>query len=53
MFKKLKHLIKTRLAYYGSGRMVNDSNGRPKGIVWFTICTGLGNFRLFPVGYVR
>jgi hypothetical protein len=41
------------LTYYGSARMVADVNGRPKGIVWFTICTGFGNYRLFPVGYVK
>ena len=46
---KLKRLLK----YYGSSRMVADINGKPKGIVRFTICTGLGNFRLFPVGYVK
>lgn len=51
--KKLKYFLKTRFAYYGSGRMVNDYNGEPRGIVWFTICTGLGNFKLFPVGYVK
>lgn len=45
--------LRRLLTYYGSGRMVADVNGKPKGIVWFTICTGLGNFRLFPVGYVK
>ena len=50
--KKLLSL-KRKLTYYGSGKMVADHNGQPKGIVWLTICTGFGNFRIFPIGYVK
>jgi hypothetical protein len=52
LIEKSINKLKRLFIYYGSGRMVADVNGKPKGIVWFTICTGLGNFRLFPVGYV-
>jgi len=45
--------LKRLLTYYGSSRMVADVNGKPKGIVWFTVCTGLGNFRLIPGGYIK
>ena len=46
-------ILRRKLTFYGSGRMVADKNGQPHGLVWFTFCTGMGNFRLFPVGYVK
>jgi hypothetical protein len=52
----LRHLFiyyRNKFTIFGSARMVADVNGKPKGIVWYTICTGLGNFRLFPVGYIK
>ena len=52
-FRRRYLIIRNKFKYFGSGRMVADRNGQPHGLVWFTICTGLGNFRLFPVGYVK
>ena len=51
--KRKYMILRRKLVFYGSARMVADNNGRPRGSVWFTICTGLGNFKLFPVGYVN
>jgi hypothetical protein len=27
--------------------------GKPKGFIWITACFTKGNFRLFPVGYIK
>jgi hypothetical protein len=52
-YKRLWRIYTMKFKYFGHGYMTPDVNGRPKGITWFVICTGIGNFRLFPIGYVR
>ena len=51
---KLKHKLRSLrrdFTFYCFSRMTADFHGRPKGITWLVACTGLGNFRLFPIGY--
>lgn len=50
--KKLRHFI-WKLRFFSWAEMVDDKNGRPSGIVWLTACTGYGNFRLIPIGYIK
>lgn len=52
-YKRLYITYRNKFRYFGHGYMTPDVNGKPKGVTWFVICTGLGNFRLFPVGFVK
>lgn len=46
--KELKHF-----KYFGHGFSINDVDGKPQGIVWLTVCTSRGNYRVIPMGYMR
>ena len=52
-YRRLYIIYRNKFRYFGYGFMTPDYNGRPKDITWLVVCTGLGNFRILPVGYVK